>query len=199
MEKQMTYREIEKSMSASRSLVIDRIKRYPDNAEMVKLKKEFDRTYTILRQLLRENVSYFSSPDVKRKKVMERFIELDGWEQGTYELSISELNKETEIKTEEPPSIPETKKVSEIKKNEPLKKQEMKKETEIKEGQMKMDLRGGARPGAGRKSIGKRKAVKIALSLEAWEEIDNLIQSGHFPSYAEYFRWLFDNRPKNDM
>lgn len=210
MVKQLTFKEIEKDIALMRSLVNRRVKEYPKNKELIELKRLFDQTFKAARSVINAPYSDFgNTPDRKRAKLMELYSELIGWAEGSFEIwsrlemeqidEMRKMKKETEIKTEKSPSVPEMKKVTVIKKDELPKKQEMKKETEIKEGQMKMDLRGGARPGAGRKLIGKRKPVKITLAPESWEEIDNLIQSGHFPSYAEYFRWLFDNRPKNDM
>ncbi|MCV4233328.1 hypothetical protein OHJ21_19275 [Virgibacillus sp. LDC1] len=67
---------------------------------------------------------------------------------------------------------------------------ELKKETEIKTKEPEKPKRGGARTGAGRKSIGVKKPVSITLPQEDWNEIDNLIKAGEFKSYADYFRSL---------
>ncbi|MGO4953548.1 transcriptional regulator [Paenibacillus sp. DRB1-1] len=52
---------------------------------------------------------------------------------------------------------------------------------------------GGARPGSGRKKIGKSKALRITLPDADWEHIDGLIASGRVASYAEYFRELHES------
>ncbi|WP_058831537.1 hypothetical protein [Paenibacillus polymyxa] len=49
---------------------------------------------------------------------------------------------------------------------------------------------GGARPGSGRKKIGKTKRLSITLPDERWEHIDHLIESKRVASYADYFREL---------
>jgi len=84
---------------------------------------------------------------------------------------------------------------TDIKKRESTELSNLNKKTEFKEGQLSLSIRGGARKGAGRKAIGIKKPVSINLPESAWNEIDNLIQNGKFSSYAEYFRWLFENKP----
>ncbi|MDF1587099.1 hypothetical protein [Marinimicrococcus flavescens] len=64
----------------------------------------------------------------------------------------------------------------------------LKKEPQIKEGQVSLSLRGGARPGAGRKSLGVKRKVSIVLPAEDWEYIDSLVADKKFASVAEYFR-----------
>ncbi|MEE4580557.1 hypothetical protein [Paenibacillus polymyxa] len=54
----------------------------------------------------------------------------------------------------------------------------------------KVEKRGGARKGAGRKSLGIKKSVTITLPQERWDEIDSLIKNGKFKSYPDYFRHL---------
>ncbi|WP_418026240.1 hypothetical protein [Paenibacillus sp. JJ1722] len=54
----------------------------------------------------------------------------------------------------------------------------------------KVEKRGGARKGAGRKSLGTKKSVTITLPQERWDEIDTLIKNGKFKSYPDYFRHL---------
>lgn len=82
----------------------------------------------------------------------------------------------------------ELKKETEIIHTESPKNESMKKKAEIKEGQVTLSLRGGAREGAGRKSMGVKKAVSITLPQQIWNEIDNLIRTGQVKSYSEYFR-----------
>lgn len=68
---------------------------------------------------------------------------------------------------------------------------ELKKEIEIipvATEQIKPTSRGGARKGAGRKSLGIKKPVSITLPPENWKEIDNLIQTNEFASYADFVR-----------
>ena len=105
----------------------------------------------------------------------------DKWQSET----IGDLKKETEIA---PANDLGEKKTTEIKPEENSKMRNKKKTTEIKGEQLAISIRGGARPGAGRKSIGVKKAVSIALPEEAWQEIDSLIQSGEYASYADFFR-----------
>lgn len=86
-------------------------------------------------------------------------------------------------------------KVIEIKEDKKQKNMIKKKETKIKEGQITLSLRGGAREGAGRPSLGVKKAVSITLPQEEWDEIDYLIQvKNEFKSYADYFRYLLNLR-----
>ncbi|OAZ49751.1 hypothetical protein [Paenibacillus polymyxa] len=54
----------------------------------------------------------------------------------------------------------------------------------------KVEKRGGARKGAGRKSLGTKKSVTITLPQERWDAIDDLIKNGKFKSYPDYFRYL---------
>ncbi|WP_249930854.1 hypothetical protein [Paenibacillus polymyxa] len=54
----------------------------------------------------------------------------------------------------------------------------------------KVEKRGGARKGAGRKSLGIKKSVTITLPQERWDTIDDLIKNGIFKSYPDYFRHL---------
>ncbi|WP_318626910.1 hypothetical protein [Paenibacillus polymyxa] len=54
----------------------------------------------------------------------------------------------------------------------------------------KVEKRGGARKGAGRKSLGIKKPVTITLPQERWDAIDALIKNGKFKSYPDYFRHL---------
>lgn len=81
--------------------------------------------------------------------------------------------------------------------NEP-EQPEKKKKTKIKEGQMKIDLRGGARVGAGRKNEhGIKHPVSITLPAESWKYIDSLVEQGIISSRAGYFRQLhFDEMRK---
>lgn len=96
-------------------------------------------------------------------------------------------NEVIEIKQERA-EMDEKKKVTEIKQEETPKKSPKKKETKIKEEQVTMSLRGGKREGAGRKAIGIKKAVSIALPEDVWDEISNLIQNGNYESNADFFR-----------
>lgn len=50
--------------------------------------------------------------------------------------------------------------------------------------------RGGSRPGAGRKTMGKIVKVSIALPDEDWLHIDKEIQNGTYRSLSDYFRSL---------
>jgi len=67
-----------------------------------------------------------------------------------------------------------------------------------KEG-LNQKQRGGKREGAGRKSFGIKKPVSIALPQSVWDDIDSLIQTGQYKSYADFFRsatgfhGLYDN------
>lgn len=63
-----------------------------------------------------------------------------------------------------------------------------KKTPQIKEGQIALSLRGGARPGAGRKSLGVKRKVSIVLPAEDWAYIDSLVADKKIASVAEYFR-----------
>ncbi|QYK68290.1 hypothetical protein [Paenibacillus sp. S02] len=54
----------------------------------------------------------------------------------------------------------------------------------------KVEKRGGARKGAGRKSLGAKKSVTITLPQERWDAIDDLIKNGKIKSYPDYFRYL---------
>jgi hypothetical protein len=94
--------------------------------------------------------------------------------------------KQPDVSLQTETSENELKKEIEIKPTE-LKK---KKEAKIKPKEPEKPKRGGARTGAGRKSIGVKKPVSITLPQEDWEDIDNLIKAGEFKSYADYFRTL---------
>ncbi|MFT9370112.1 hypothetical protein [Paenibacillus polymyxa] len=61
----------------------------------------------------------------------------------------------------------------------------------------KVEKRGGARKGAGRKSLGIKKSVTITLPQERWDEIDSLIKNGKFKSSPDYFRHL-DSKDSKD-
>ncbi|SYX84591.1 hypothetical protein [Paenibacillus alvei] len=83
----------------------------------------------------------------------------------------------------------------ELKKNVQFNLTEANQENELKKNvDINVDVikkkRGGARKGAGRKSIGVKKPVTISMPQSEWDEIDSLIQSGEFQSYADYFRTL---------
>ncbi|MFD2334698.1 type II toxin-antitoxin system ParD family antitoxin, partial [Cohnella sp. GCM10020058] len=69
-----------------------------------------------------------------------------------------------------------------------------KEETEIKPDETATppspSSRGGARAGAGRKSIGVKRTVSIALPQEGWDQIDKAIASGEFKSASQFFRFL---------
>lgn len=52
--------------------------------------------------------------------------------------------------------------------------------------------RGGARTGAGRPKIGKYRSVGMTLPDQAWGFIDELIDTGQYNSYIEYFRHLHE-------
>lgn len=52
--------------------------------------------------------------------------------------------------------------------------------------------RGGARPGAGRPSIGKYRSVGMTLPDDDWGFIDQLVDKGEYSSRAEYFRHLHE-------
>ncbi|WP_375102224.1 hypothetical protein ACDZ28_00035 (plasmid) [Paenibacillus sp. RS8] len=80
------------------------------------------------------------------------------------------------------------KKASEIKKKENREKEELKKTPQNKEGQVTLSLRGGARPGAGRKSLGVKRKISIVLPQEDWDYIDSLVAEKKCASVAEYFR-----------
>lgn len=83
------------------------------------------------------------------------------------------------------------KKESEIKVSNKPKSKPKKKETKIKDpNQTELSIRGGARDGAGRPSLGKKKPVSITLEESEWAQIDELIKKAEFKSYADYFRFL---------
>jgi len=82
----------------------------------------------------------------------------------------------------------EMKQETEIKPKEKPKSTPSKKATENKGEQLAISIRGGARKGAGRKSLGVKKPVSIVLEQHEWDEIDSLIQSGDYKSYSDYFR-----------
>ncbi|WP_263560731.1 hypothetical protein [Paenibacillus polymyxa] len=54
--------------------------------------------------------------------------------------------------------------------------------------QMTMGLRGGRRSKAGRKSIGEKKSVSIAMPYSEWSSIDTLIKGKVFKSQSDFFR-----------
>ncbi len=58
----------------------------------------------------------------------------------------------------------------------------------VPDGQMKLEMRGGARKGAGRPSKGIKKPVSITIPKEEWDLIDKCIAEGHYKTYADYFR-----------
>ncbi|MCY9542671.1 hypothetical protein M5X00_06275 [Paenibacillus alvei] len=81
----------------------------------------------------------------------------------------------------------------ELKENIQINKTEENQENELKKNvDIKVDVvkkkRGGARTGAGRKLMGTKKSVTISMPQSEWDEIDSLIQSGEYQSYADYFR-----------
>jgi hypothetical protein len=67
-------------------------------------------------------------------------------------------------------------------------KEGLKKTPQNKEGQVALSLRGGARPGAGRKSLGVKRKISIVLPQEDWDYIDSLVAEKKCASVAEFFR-----------
>ncbi|MNN54012.1 hypothetical protein D3C81_1688020 [compost metagenome] len=132
--------------------------------------KSFEGTFKAARSILERPENEFPMVS-KRKRLDTCYIELHGWYTGIQFLMRPkpEMKKETEIKDLLPASL-------DIK---------LKKETKINS-----EHRGGRREGAGRKSLGVKKPVSITLPEDTWNEIDNLIQSEKFKSYADYFRSL---------
>lgn len=55
---------------------------------------------------------------------------------------------------------------------------------------MTNEKKGGARSGAGRKSIGTRKHLQITMPDELWAYVDQQIAKGTFSGYSEMFRQL---------
>lgn len=181
MEKLLSFKEWEKVFSGKRHKFYECLDKYPDNLELSKFKVNFDETYKIVRKIMSTPISKFPNPDDKRFEIYRLFTELNQIEEN--------LKKETEIKNDSLPTVPEMKKETEIKTSRNKKASSKKKAIEIKEEQMKMDLRGGVRHGAGRPSLGKKKPVSITLSENEWTQIDDLIKEGQFKSYADYFRY----------
>lgn len=206
--KNLTFKEIEKAMANMRKVVNGRIKYYPKNEQLKEAKSLFDQTFKSARSWLLEPTHHTYTLEEKRRKVMDLYNELQGFYDGFKDAfkhledmrinreanqlmleSIRRISKkEVEIKEGEVQKNPDLKEEVEIKVEEAHATSEMKKETQIKEGQIKMDLRGGARPGAGRKSLGVKKPISITLEEKEWKAIDDLIKEGEFKSYAEYFR-----------
>ncbi|AHM67487.1 hypothetical protein PPSQR21_038490 [Paenibacillus polymyxa SQR-21] len=54
--------------------------------------------------------------------------------------------------------------------------------------QVALELRGGRRSNAGRKSIGEKKTVSIAMPYSEWSSVDTLIKGKVFKSQSDFFR-----------
>ncbi|NOU81546.1 hypothetical protein GC101_22035 [Paenibacillus sp. LMG 31459] len=72
---------------------------------------------------------------------------------------------------------------------DPKRPKAKKKTGKIKDpNQTELPIRGGVRPGAGRKSKGVKKPITMAIPAEQWAYIDNLIQTKVYEGYADLFR-----------
>lgn len=140
-------------------------------------KKEFLPVYNSFLSAYDRSDDEFPSSHAKFFRLQSLKDELEGFYFNFFELIEAErkvrslLNEEIENKQEEV--------ASEV---------IMNKATEIKEGQVTLSIRGGKRPGAGRKAIGIKKAVSISLPSETWSDIEALISSGQYDSNADFFR-----------
>ncbi|WP_348623376.1 hypothetical protein ABFT51_20810 [Paenibacillus peoriae] len=54
--------------------------------------------------------------------------------------------------------------------------------------QMALELRGGRRSRAGRKSLGVKRTVTISMPELEWADIDDMVKRKEFKSQADYFR-----------
>lgn len=174
MTDKIPYKHYEKEMAEMRKDVMAWKKLPQSKSDLFQsYAKSFVQTFNSARNALTTPEKDF--PLVPKRTRLEGFFqELKGWYIG---LQLLVVNKDAEIKTEE----------SE-------KQDDLKRDADIKAEQIKISIRGGKREGAGRKSIGVKKPVSIALPEEKWLEIDNLIQSGKYHSYSEFFRDLVNDR-----
>lgn len=60
--------------------------------------------------------------------------------------------------------------------------------------QQRMDFRGGAREGAGRKAIGTSKQISLTLPQDTWEWIDKCVEEGQAASRSELLRKIIHER-----
>lgn len=184
-EKTETYKQMEKRMALMRKEVM--LCKKDSNIPLLhEYVKDFEKTFKKARgNLLRPENEF---PLVSKRKIMEMAMnELFGFHAGVLFLA---MKKENETELLELEDMGGLKNESLIKEAESDKIVSKKKEIEIKGEQMQISIRGGRRAGAGRKSIGVKKPVSITLPVSVWDEIDSVIQSGKYKSYADYFRSL---------
>ncbi|MBY9082358.1 hypothetical protein [Paenibacillus sp. CGMCC 1.18879] len=141
--------------------------------------RTFDASYKAAQAVLKAPKGEFV--DISKESKLETLYEdLKGWYTGLAVIQNSSAEQVNVLK-----------KVPKIKEEKPKTRQRKKKVTKIKDpNQSELPIRGGARAGAGRKSIGVKKHMALTMPQQMWDEIDNLIQKDGLSSYSEFFRQL---------
>jgi Arc/MetJ-type ribon-helix-helix transcriptional regulator len=170
----MTLTEIRKHVSTMRQDAIRWKKEFPADESLQGWVKQFFDAYKVTKAILDAPKEEFFFGN-RETRVKVPYGELLNYHESIFQRVLSLRNELRVIELEKAPEIKSA------------------------EGQVKMSFRGGARPGSGRKRMGRKEKVSLVLPDEEWEFIDELIRNGHAASRADYFRQLhFAQRSLDD-
>lgn len=154
--------------------------------ELSKLKKSYKRMKP--ENFEKRVEELFAKSTVIKQKVDERLKAIK---------ELEYLNETGQFKEGEKMEVQPLKETVPIEQEEKPKSTRKKKTGKIKDpDQIELPIRGGVRPGAGRKSKGVKKPITMALPQEHWDYIDSLIQNGDYRGYTDIFRQaIYANLP----